>query len=100
MSANLLDLWKTRPCKKLSSDTTNPGPDFSGLCGIRTMSAMAEVLHPFIEETWRATAGSHSLPGETMLVTAYLICFFQPSVNIFYLVYVSNNQCVPASLSI
>lgn len=41
-----------------------------------TMSAVAEVLDPFIEETGRATAGSHSLSGETMLVTSYLIFFF------------------------
>lgn len=37
------------------------------------MSAVAEVLDPFIEKTGRATAGSHSLSGETMLVTSYLI---------------------------
>lgn len=40
------------------------------------MSAVAEVLDPFIEETGRATAGSHSLSEETMLVTSYFIFFF------------------------
>lgn len=76
MSVNLLDLWKTKPSKNMSSGTTNIQPDLSGSCETPTMSAVAEVLHPFIEETGRATAGSHSLPGETMLLTSYLIFFF------------------------
>lgn len=52
------------------------------------MSAVAEVLHPFIEETGRATAGSHSLLGDNV------------GHILFDLIYVRNNQCVPASLSI
>lgn len=35
-----------------------------------TVSAVAEVLDPFIEKTGRTTAGSHSLSGQTMLVTS------------------------------
>lgn len=40
------------------------------------MSAVAEVLHPFIEETGRATAGSHSLLGDNVGHILFALFFF------------------------
>lgn len=37
------------------------------------MSAVAEVLDPFIEETGRTAAGSHSLSGDRILVISHVI---------------------------
>lgn len=57
-----------------------------------TVSAVAEVLHSFIEKTGRATAGSHSLSGETDL--------FIRTDNSSYRGCDSHDECVPASSSI
>lgn len=58
------------------------------------MSAVAEVLDPFIEETGRATAGSHSLSEKTMLVTSYFIFFFLNISQHFFTQYMSVTTSV------
>lgn len=48
-----------------------------------TMSAVGEVLDPFIEKTGRTTAGSHSLSRQPSLDTSDLIFFKKIIVSVF-----------------
>lgn len=75
MLENSLDLQESKPCEDLSISTTKIRPGLSRSREKLTMSAVAEVLDPFIEKTGRTTAGSHSLSGQTMLVTSDWIFF-------------------------
>lgn len=83
-SENSLDLQESKPCEDLSIRTTKIRPALSRPRENLTMSAMAEVLDPFIEKTGRTTAGSHSLSGQTMVVTSDWIFFFKYQTIIFH----------------
>lgn len=74
-SENSLDLQESKPCEDLGISTPRIRPGLSRPREKLTMSAVAEVLDPFIEKTGRTTAGSHSLSGQTMLVTSDWISF-------------------------